>query len=221
VPTTQNLDLQPKPDADTVRRMLDGWQAASRRARVLLVLDTSGSMVDPDSTKFTLLKQAAEDGLRLLGDSDEVGVWTFSTGHAEVQPMSTVSDVRATLPALIENLPAGGNTSLYETTFAAQRSMLDSYQPDDINMVLLLTDGRNEPADRTTAAGLRDALVRAGQGKAVKIYTIPYGQDADVNILDTIADATGAGIYKEAAADIRNIGDVFIDAFSEFLLPGK
>jgi Ca-activated chloride channel homolog len=221
VPETQNLILQPKPDAATVKRMLNGWEAASRRARVLLVLDVSGSMIDPDPSKFDLLKHAAKDGLQLLGDSDQINVWTFSDSHTEVQQMRKVSEVRASLPETIDKLAARGRTSLYETTLAAQQHILGSYQPNEINMILLLTDGVNEPPDPSAAQALPDKLTRAGHGKAVKIYTIPYGQDADATVLNQIAGATGASSYVEAASDLRNINQVFVDAFSQFLLPGK
>ena len=63
-------------------RILDAWAEQRKEARVLLVLDISGSMGDPatdDATKLDLAKEAAVSALDQFKDADEVGLWVFTT----------------------------------------------------------------------------------------------------------------------------------------------
>ena len=56
------------------------WTELRKPARVLLVLDVSGSMgasAGGGKTRLELAQAAAVDGLSQLSDTDEVGLWTF------------------------------------------------------------------------------------------------------------------------------------------------
>lgn len=63
VPANQDLKFVDLPDGELLEAMLDRWDKVRRRARVLLVIDVSGSMNDPvddpnkvqDPTKLQLL----------------------------------------------------------------------------------------------------------------------------------------------------------------------
>ena len=71
-------------------QLLDDWQDQRKPARVLLLIDVSGSMgniADPETgaTKLDLAKQATITALDEFNDDDEVGLWVFTTdlGDAE------------------------------------------------------------------------------------------------------------------------------------------
>jgi Ca-activated chloride channel family protein len=116
--------------------------------------------------------------------------------------------------ALARLQATNGDTGLYDTTLAAYRTMQRAYAPDRLNIVVLLTDGIND--DPTGGIG-RDELLRrlkAERGdKPVRIITIAYGANADVESLRLISRATGGLAY--VSRDPREILRVFTDAITK------
>ena len=85
--------------------------------------------------------------------------------------------------------------------------------PASINAVVVLTDGRNEYTDNDLDGLLRD-LEASAQENGVRVFTIAYGPDADLETLQ--ADLRGV---RAAAYDARNpatIDKVFADVLSNF-----
>ena len=137
--------------------VLDAWAEARKEARVLLVLDISGSMGDPGGggrTKLDLAMEAAASALDEFKDTDEVGLWVFSTelggpdpNVRELVPVAPIGEQRDVLEEqILAQFPTNG-TPLYEVTGAAYQTMLDDYDASKINAVVLLTDGENDDLD--------------------------------------------------------------------------
>jgi Ca-activated chloride channel family protein len=224
VPADQQLKFVTPPDDKLLAAMLSSWDKVRRKARVLLVLDVSGSMDeiadDPnkvkDPTKLQLVIPAAQHAVDLLDDNDEVGLWTFSSTYTQVMPVSRVGAVRAQLKERIQRLKAGGNTALYKTTDAASQMMANTEDPERINAIVLLSDGQNtEPY----AGGSRTLLAKlnpAGRDTSIRIFTVPYGQadNADVTTLAQIATRTKAAQYD--ASNPLNVGSAFVQVFRNF-----
>lgn len=228
LPDRDEPELIEPPTPQIVQAMREGWDAARRRARVLVVLDVSGSMkeqADPSvttgdgaKTKLALLRPAVLRGLAWLADDDEVGLWTFSTGSPKpykIQvPISRVGDVRTRFTQVVQTVQANGNTALYQTTRDAHRLMLTDADPNRINAIVLLTDGENSPPD---AAGQRAMLAEVDARRhdtSIRIFTIPYGRDAEVETLGNVAKASKALTYD--ASDPVDIDKVFVSVFSNF-----
>jgi Ca-activated chloride channel family protein len=225
LPANQNLQFVAIPDRELLAAMVDSWDNVRRRARVLLVLDVSGSMNeivdDPlavnDLTKLQHMIPAVRDcALGRLDDDDEVGLWTFSSdpAYTEVAPVSRLGDVRDELVARIEGLTASGNTALYEVIANASRMMAQTADPERINAVVLLSDGQNTEQYPGDAQALLADL--AGQETPVRIFTVPYGQadNADIPLLAEIARLTKAAQY-----DVRDPLDAcgaFVRVFRNF-----
>lgn len=220
LPANQRLRFVQPPGGDLLATMLDSWKNVKKRARVLLVLDVSGSMNDlvddparsNDPTKLALVKPAAKQALDLLDDGDEVGLWTFSDRHTEVLPISPVGTVREQLGHKIDALSATGNTALFGTTEQAHEAMVAKLDPTRINAVVLLSDGKNT----VPYAGGVDALLAKlnpnGRDSAVRIFTIPYGKDSvDLTTLADVASSTRAAKYD--ATDPLDIGQAFVSVF--------
>ncbi|MFM2078339.1 MAG: hypothetical protein RJA49_2229, partial [Actinomycetota bacterium] len=80
-PNQPQAELEvPRPEVLTA--ILDKWSAQRKTARVLLVVDVSGSMGDQASqngsaTKLELAQQAATSSLGQFKDDDLVGLWIF------------------------------------------------------------------------------------------------------------------------------------------------
>lgn len=223
LPKNQRLEFVGPPDATLLDRLLDSWTNVKKKARVLLVLDVSGSMNavvnDPDtaedSTKLGLMKPAVAEALDLLGGDDEVGLWTFSSSYQEVVPISPVSEVRDELELEIDALTAAGDTALYQVTEQAHDTMVANLDPERINAVVLLSDGKNTEPYGGGLQALRDRLNPDGRDTSVRIFTIPYGNDeVPVRGLADISRLTRATQYD--ASDPLDIKAAFVDVFQNF-----
>jgi Ca-activated chloride channel family protein len=217
-------------------RLLEKWKEQRKTARVLLVLDVSGSMqepADPDDpdgpTRMDLAKEAAITALDEFNPSDEVGlrIFTSNLGPGEdqsyldllpVQPMSTN---RERLANLIRDQYPLNATPLYDVALSSFQTMADSYDDSRINAVVLLTDGMNDdgnPNDdfqqlETLVSELRQGT-QGESSKPVRIFTIAYGKGADLDTLKQIAEASTAAAYD--ASDPTSINKVFTAVVSNF-----
>lgn len=92
--------------------------------------------------------------------------------------------------------------------------MLGRHDDDAINAVVFLTDGKNEDVDGVSLENLLPAL-RAETGReSVRMFTIAYGQDADLDVLRKISEATDAAAYDSREAG--SIDQVFTAVISNF-----
>jgi Ca-activated chloride channel family protein len=207
--------------------VLDGveksWDSLRKRARVLLVLDTSGSMsesVKGGGSRLELAQKAARQAVTEFAPNDEVGLWTFSTGKTladvpwvEQVPVGPLSSTGATIRKKIDGLSPQGGTALYRTTRDARSKLLDTYDPTRINAVVLLTDGQNEYPPDNDLDGLTKTL-GSGDEFSVRVFPIAYGDSADLDSLKKIASASEAVAYD--ARDPASIEKVFTAVVSNF-----
>ncbi|HLL66984.1 MAG TPA: substrate-binding and VWA domain-containing protein [Micromonosporaceae bacterium] len=220
----QEFALIDPPAAAVMAKALSTWDEQRKRARVLLVLDVSGSMneqVGNGKSKLELAKAAAAQSLDLFAADDEVGLWTFSTERAgaskpytERVPIGGVAVTRDQMRAAITSLAPDGGTALYATARAAQQHLLASADPDRINAVVLLTDGKNEyPKDNDLNSLIRD-LDASSLENSVRVFTVAYGDKADLGVLDRISKSSRAAAYD--ARDPATIDKVLINVLSNF-----
>ncbi len=234
VDASQPATLLEVPQPRVMVDLLDAWAANRKGARVLLVLDVSGSMAEPaspasDETKLDLAKSAAITALDEFNPGDEVGLRIFSTKlgpnedqtYLDLVPIAPIGgDIEELRRRIDELIPASG-TPLLDVTQESYRTMLDGYVPARINAVLLLTDGRNEDGipedddDQETAliAELRKSST-GEESRPVRIFTIAYGSDADTSTLKAISEASNAAAYS--AVDAASINAVFTQVVSNF-----
>jgi len=205
-------------------KLLQSWTNLRKRANVLLVMDTSGSMGEQvagtGKSKLELAKQAARNSLSQFGGRDQVGLWMFSTqldgeqDYRELVPVGPMdAERRAQLSQRIDGLQPGGGTGLYDTSLAAYQFVRDHAAPDDINAVVLLTDGRNED-DGISVDNLLSQVHTEEGAQSVRLFTIGYGQDADLGTLRRISDTTNAASYD--SSDPTSIDQVFTAVVSNF-----
>jgi Ca-activated chloride channel family protein len=121
------------------------------------------------------------------------------------------------MAARINGLVPTQGTPLYTVTKAADDRLLETFDAQRINAVLLLTDGKNEDPRNNDLDGLLRELRARNEGQTanpVRIFPIAYGKDADLPTLKRIAEATNATVYD--AADPRSINKVFLAVVSNF-----
>ena len=209
---------------------IDQWNKNRKRARVLLVIDVSGSMgdeADPrtGATKLDLAKRAARAALDQFLPDDQVGLRIFSTGIAnneptdykDLVPIAAISSNKAAIASAISSLVPTQGTPLYTVAHDSYQKMSSEFDPTRINAVVLLTDGRNEDDRNNDLPGLLRFLRAKNEGEAahpVRIFPIAYGSDADEATLKRIAEATSAAEYS--AIDPATIVNVFNAVVSNF-----
>lgn len=203
----------------------DAWKDLRKPARVLMLLDISGSMGEPvpdaGTTKLELAKQAAVRALSQFAPQDEVGLWAFTTDletpagiYREVEPVEPIRAQRKDLADSINALIPLNGTPLYAAIRAAAKEMNATFDPDEINAVVVLTDGRNEyPAD-TDLTGLIRELGDGSSEGGLRVFSIAYGEGADLETLRQISAASNAAAYD--ATRPESIDQVFTAVLSNF-----
>jgi Ca-activated chloride channel family protein len=219
------------PPSRTIEEAVRSYFSITRGARMLAVFDVSGSMGQQvpgagGATRMDLARRAAAGAMPLLPRGSEVGLWEFATdlvGRSDHRELVSVGpldgpdggdDRRAALAlgvAGLQQIPDGG-TGLYDTTLAAVRAVRHGWDPDRVNSVVLLTDGRNDDSDGIDLAALL-AQLRAEDDpqRPVPVISLVYGPDADAAALRAISEATGGATY--VARDPRQVGQIMLDAF--------
>ncbi|MDY7101088.1 MAG: substrate-binding and VWA domain-containing protein [Actinomycetota bacterium] len=221
------------PEPPVVVALLDQWDEVRKEARVLIVLDVSGSMGDPAEaggvdTKLDLARAALARALDQFKESDLVGLRVFSTDldadgatFLDPVPIGPIGAQRDDLVGALDALFPFSLTPLYDVARTSFDEMVASYDPERINAVVLLSDGRNEDIDPADDAEQLDELLatltRTTQGEGatpVRVFPIAYGADADLNVLREVAEAANAAVYD--ASDPRSIDKVFASVISNF-----
>jgi Ca-activated chloride channel homolog len=213
------------PNAEVLAAVRDAWEDYRKPARVLLVMDVSGSMSDvvgdTGRTRLELAQQATIGVLDDFAAQDAFGLWVFSSEDAqggddpwsELVPLGLRDEVIERVESTVASLVPEGGTALYATTKAAQAEIEATAEPGAINAVVLLTDGINEHHDNDLDKVLRQ-LETEGTATGVRVFTIGYGEDADQETLEQIASVSQARSYN--ASDAATIDKVMVDVISNF-----
>ena len=218
------------PTPQVLVKLVEKWGELRKGARVLLVIDVSGSMGDDagnGETKLDLAKRAAIDALDEFKSDDLVGLRIFSTqinrneprDYTDVVPIGPIASNREALVRSIDSLAPTNGTPLYTAAGAAFDDMKKAFDAVRINAVLLLTDGQNEDPRNDDLDGLVRKLRSGSEGavggsESVRVFTIAYGKDADLPVLKRMAEATNGASYD--AKDPTTIDQVFTAVVSNF-----
>ena len=173
---------------------------------VVLVLDISGSMA---GQPLADAKAAAARFLDRLAASDRAALIAFSapvsTDPNDLEAgreMAFTADL-APMYDLIEKLEAGGMTHLYNA--AAKAVQMIAELPVGHRAILLLSDGRNEPANE----GEPDEAIQLARGANVPVFVIGLGDQVDEPYLRRLANETG-GLFR-AAPKSSELARLFTD----------
>jgi Ca-activated chloride channel family protein len=227
----QDVTLMKTPPAEQVSELLRTWGAISLDARLLCVIDVSGSMLATGTdgqTRIGVATGAALTALRMWPDTTQIGLWAFSTNKKppndwiELVPIGPLGEPlkgvtrRSALEQGASKLPqlVGGGTALYDTALAAFRTVKENYDPSNVNSVVLITDGKNDDISSIDQKSLIDTLKReADPAKPIPMIMIGLTAEADVDALRQIAEATGGKAYQ--ALRPEDIKTVLLDAISQ------
>jgi hypothetical protein len=213
-------------DPASIDRVLSTWSVVTLPARLLAVIDVSGSMLERvptagGATREQVTVEAARRGLGLLDDSWAVGLWIFSTlldgdkDYRELVPIGPLSTQRSQLVAALPSIvpKQNGDTGLYDTILAGYRALQDGWDPGKVNSLVVFTDGKNDDKAGISLEQLLGELQKsADPSKPVQVIVVGIGPDIGETELQQITKVTGGGVF--VATDPAKIGEIFLKAIA-------
>lgn len=204
------------PSDEVVGHILDVWHQVKKKATVVLLLDTSGSM---EGVKIKNAVEGAVTFLNQMDPIDEVYVVTFASDVRELQTAGLVGQVGEQLKSSLRGIFAEGATALHQAVIYAVDRVEELKSADEavgerrLYGIVLLSDGKNESEGGPSQNDMLSHLPSGTEASGVKIYTIAYGDDADLNVLTTLANRTNG---KQFTGDVEDIEAVYFLISSEF-----
>jgi Ca-activated chloride channel family protein len=128
----------------------------------------------------------------------------FNSDVVNVIELDTLANNRAALAGEVDNLEAGGNTALLDAVNTAYLRLQRQADPERINAIVAMTDGK----ENASAISLRELTSEIQQGNRdipVVIFAVAYGRDADYQVLQALADASGGQVRAGTPETIRDL----------------
>ena len=199
-----------------------------RKANVLLLADTSGSMEGP---KLEALKKAID---RFTGrmyeirfqakggvdpDPDHVGLFDFDESFSEVLTIGPIDPSEAVLDTwegAVSGLDADGGTALYDAIIQAVDELEEQRaqsEPARSSVLIALTDG----VDQDSQSSLNDAVERLRES-SVTLFALALSEpggagDYDFSVLEQLANATGGSAYVADTTNLPSLYELFSTIF--------
>jgi len=209
------LFVRVSPSAASVGAALENYAVASRPARTLVLLDTSGSMRTRGGaergTRLTAARDALFAAVGQVAPADEVGLWTFPAGSAPSRQLVPIAPRPAPIGAaefdraLTGVEPAGG-TPLYR---AIEAGLAGLGPPDDekVRTLIVITDGEDTDTARPAPGALAERASRSG----IRVSIVALGGASCTGLaLRTLSRGTGGDCVDSGT---RGLGAALIGLF--------
>ncbi len=164
-------------------------------ANLVFLIDTSGSMDEPD--KLPLLKDSFRQLVSQLRPQDRVSIVVYAGSAGLVLP-PTPGDQKATILASLDQLQAGGSTNGGQGLQLAYATARQSFQRNGVNRVILATDGDFNVGTFDQKA--LETMIADQRKSGIALTTLGFGSG---NYNDAMA---------ERLADVGNGNHAYIDS---------
>lgn len=187
---------------------------------IILVIDNSGSMKQNDPGFLT--RETVANFVNKLDDQQRAGLLLFGTQARVVSDLAPRQQLsKAISQGLLENIDFRDQWT--DTAAALEMALYEhkmSGRPEANPVIVLLTDGIVDTGDAEDSRRRRDWIIGglAQQAKQanVRIFAIAFTQAADFELLQSLAQGTGADYYRIiAAADMAVVFDKITTALNE------
>ena len=241
-PFATHVSVTPAPWNKSARLLhigIKGYEldrATAPRANLVFLIDTSGSMDQPD--KLPLLVNSFKLLLSALSPEDRVAIVAYA-GSAGVMLEPTLVSDRATIQAGLERLRAGGSTAGAEGIHAAYMLAEQHRIEGGVNRVILATDGdfnvgMSDPGEleeyiaRKRSSGVSLSVLGFGMGNYNDELMQRLAQNGNGNAayIDTLSEARKVLLEEASSTLVTIASDVKIQvefnpaAVSEYRLIG-
>jgi VWFA-related protein len=164
----------------------------------VVVLDCSGSMDEPadnsdENSKMQALHRAAARFVDIMRPGARTTLLPFTS---EVEPPKDFTADKEALKREIRRLEAGGETALFDATYAAVGTLLAT-RPEGRRAVVVLTDGK----DNRSHHRVEEVIALARQAE-VPLHMLGLGRrgELDEEVMERMGSETG-GTYHHARND--------------------
>jgi hypothetical protein len=177
--------------------------ATQKQRTIIIALDQSGSMLRSDPARLRV--EAAGLLAATENPNDQVGVIAFGDSARWLQ--EPIERDRFDFSLLDKIGSSDAHTSFSPVLSSVEDYLVGQpasfFQDNDISLVLL-TDGRSDPANHLADADRSRALSIATENAwRLKVYTIGLGNDLDLGFLDRLArTSNGFSIQAVSASDL-------------------
>ncbi|MCB2206314.1 VWA domain-containing protein [bacterium] len=174
-----------------------------------LVFDASGSMTGVGNAAAISAGRAFVDVMD--GVVDEATVMYFNQDVTVMQQMTTLKPM---LYAAIDNLPASGQTAMWDGAFDGVIELINN-GINDCRAVILLSDGY----DNSSQHSMQEIADLAASNR-IRVYTVGLGSSVPVTQLEQLALQTGGRFYNVANPNMlpevyREISTIMLMGFQE------
>jgi Ca-activated chloride channel family protein len=190
--------------------------AAAKRERetqinAAIVIDRSGSM---QGDRISAAKEGARVALERLSSDDTVALVAYNHNVEVLSRAAPLGGSRDRLKRAINRLTAGGTTALYDGVKEGGRQAEKFLSDDNVNRVVLLSDGLANVGPSSPRALAR--LGRKLASRGISVSTIGLGLDYNEDLMQRLAAASdGNHVFVERPSDLAEIFDrEFGDALS-------
>jgi Ca-activated chloride channel homolog len=194
-------------------RGYDPPAAARKPANLVFLIDTSGSMDEPD--KLPLLQRALGLLVNTLPPEDTVSIVSYA-GAAGVVLEPTSARDKAKILSALDNLSAGGSTAGAEGIELAYQ-LAEAHKIDGNNRVILATDGDfnvgiSDPdalkdfIKQKRQSGISLSVLGFGEGDLddATMQALAQNGDGNASYIDTLSEAQKV-LVKEAGSTLDTI----------------
>ncbi|MBX9450947.1 MAG: VWA domain-containing protein [Mesorhizobium sp.] len=219
LPFNSSVTVMPTPWNENTQLMhvaIKGYEiehAQKPRSNLVFLIDTSGSMEEPD--KLPLLKNSFRMLVDRLGPDDTVSIVTYAGSTGTVLEPTKASD-KAAIRSALDRLEAGGSTAGEAGIREAYRLAESSFVEGGVNRVMLATDG-----DFNVGQVSDDELTTLIEDKresGVFLSVLGFGRgNLNDQMMQAIAqNGNGAAAYIDTLAEAEK---VLVEEASSTLFP--
>ena len=194
--------------------------AAASLQDIVLILDNSGSMKKNDP--LFLAKDAVTQFVENASEDSRIGIVIFDQAVRLPIPLTpALAENRARILASLDNIDYRG---LFTNSSAAvERAIYElriNGRPDAEKIAIFMTDGivdtGDANADLASAKWMREDLAAEAAEQQVKIFGIAFTENADFQLIQSLARRTGADYFRATtAADLANVFNRIQDVLAQ------
>jgi Ca-activated chloride channel family protein len=205
VDANEPKQVLPVPSAAVMKDIIELWKERKKHLRIVLVVDTSGSM--RMDQKLTNAQAGAAELVDMLGDRDTMCLMSFNNKPAWVfeKEVAMSPDGKKLAKQKIGLLFPMGETALYDSIALAEQHIAKDPQPDMISAVVVLTDGEDNKSKMEKVEDLIPKIKYDPEKMPTRIFTIAYGTDANKDVLKKVSDASKAKSYEGTPENIKKV----------------
>jgi Ca-activated chloride channel family protein len=136
---------------------------------------------------------------------ERVGLVEFSSQVNNIIPLDELSRNRPNLTTSIEQLKAGGDTALLDAVNAAYVRLQQLNDSERINAIVAMTDGLENHSQISLRELTQKMQEENQKGVPIVVFCVAYGDDADYDILEALAEATNGQVRQGDLESIRQL----------------